>query len=59
MRQEVGTVSEEAEFDTSASLFPPPPQSAGRKEQNTRVKCSWGKVIFRGSFAKTASAAFL
>ena len=60
MRQEVGTVSEDAEFDTSASLFPPPPlEESQRKESNRHVTWLWGKVIFRGSLAKTASGAFI
>ena len=60
LRQEVGTVSEDAEFDTSASLFPPPPpEESQRKESNRHVTWLWGKVMFRGSLAKTASGAFI
>ena len=60
MRHEVGTVSEDAEFDTSASLFPPPPpEESQRKESNRHVTCLWGKVIFRGDLAKTASGDFI
>lgn len=56
----MGTVSEDAEFDTSASLFPPPPpEESQRKESNRHVTCLWGKVIFRGDLAKTASGDFI
>lgn len=53
-------MSEDAEFDTSASLFPlPPPEYSRRKEQGRHLKGSWGKVIFRGGLAKTASGDFI
>lgn len=56
----MGTMSEDAEFDTSASLFPPPPpEESQRKESNRYVTCLWEKVIFRGSLSKTASGDFI
>lgn len=52
-------MSEDAEFDTSASAFPPPPpEYSQRKEQNRHCKGSLGKVIFRGHLAKTGKGYF-
>lgn len=53
-------MSEDAEFDTSASAFPPPPpEYSQRKEHNRHCKGSLAKVIFRGRLAKIASGEFI
>ena len=40
---------EEAEFDTSASLFPPPPQSAAGGRSRTHMLSVLGERLFLGA----------